>query len=219
METAIVQLDAARERCAQARRIVALTGAGISVASGLPTLHARMGGRSLQELFRLDLARRHVAEYRRFYATMMRSWTSARPNAAHIALALRGVSVITQNVDGLHQRAGSREVIELHGALHRVRCTGCRSLFALTRKTLHEPCCEACGGLLWPDLVLEGETVHGLLQAQNLVSTADVLLVVGTRLTMEPARRLPLVARQSGIPVLTVNDDAKWAVPYLLPAP
>ena len=189
------------------------------MASGLPTLHVRMGERSLQELFRLDLAKRHLAEYRRFYAVMMRSWSSARPNAAHLALAERGVSVITQNIDGLHQRAGSQDVIELHGALHRVRCTGCRSLFALTHKTVRQPCCEACGGLLWPDLVLEGQAVHGLLQAQNLVSAADVLLVVGTRLTMEPVRRLPLVAQQSGIPVVTVNDDAESTLPYLLSAP
>lgn len=219
MEKDIVRLREAREWCAQAERIVALTGAGISVASGLPTLHVRMGARPLQELFRLDLAKRHVAEYRRFYAAMMRSWTRATPSAAHLALAERDVSVITQNVDGLHQRAGSRDVIELHGALHRVRCTGCRSLFSLTKKSMRQPCCEACGGLLWPDLVLEGETVHGLLQAQNLVTTADVLLIVGTRLTMEPVRRLPLVARRAGIPIVTVNDDAESSVPYLLRAP
>ncbi len=209
-------LHLARKWCADAERIVALTGAGISVASGLPTLRTRMGERSLRDLFRLDLAERHVAEYRHFYAGMMRSWSKARPNAAHEVLAKSGALIITQNVDGLHQRAGSRDVIELHGALHRIRCTGCRSLYPLNACASRQAFCAACGGLLWPDLVLEGQAVHGLLQAQNWISTADVLLVVGTTLTMDPVRRLPLAAEGSGTRVLVVNRDAERSLPQLL---
>ena len=210
------EVSAADRRLCRVREIVAVTGAGISVASGLPTLEAAMRGRPLREMFRSDMAQRHVREYQQFYEKMTREWRNAKPNAAHRALADRRVRVVTQNVDGLHQRAGSRDVIELHGALHRVRCSGCRTPLPVRSPAAAKPRCASCGGLLWPDLVWEGEPVHGWLQAQNWVSAADLLLVVGTRLAMAPVRQLPAVARQAGAPVLLVNREAESLLPDLL---
>jgi NAD-dependent deacetylase len=213
------EAEAARERIASPdASIVAITGAGISVASGLPTLRDRMRGRRLAELFRSDMAERHVHEYMQFYDRLRETWGGAAPNMAHIALARRGVRIITQNMDGLHQRAGSAEVVELHGSLARVRCSGCRSVVAVRSRSAGSPLCRCCGALVWPDVVLEGQPVHGYLQAFAYVSAADVVIVAGTRLAMSPVRELPRLARKNGVPVLVVNHEAERRLPALLEA-
>lgn len=175
-----------------------------------------MRGRRLAELFRSDMAQRHVREYLRLYERLRETWGRAIPNAAHIALARRGARIITQNVDGLHQRAGSVEVVELHGSLARVRCSGCRSVVAIRSRTADSPVCRCCGALVWPDVVLEGQPVHGYMQALAHVSAADVVIVAGTRLAMSPVRDLPRLARKNGVPVLVVNHESERRLPMLL---
>lgn len=211
----------------RSRAPVAITGAGISAASGLPTLQGEEGGRPLREWFRGEEAKRHVVEYAAAYQRMVSGWLRAKPNAAHRALARKCVRIITQNIDGLHQKAGSHSVIELHGSLRRWRCLDCRrteaALHRLDRRSLicgmeRLDVCGWCKGRLIPDLVLEGEPVRNLARAVNWVSTADALLIVGTTLTRDPVGRFPAIARALDVPVFTVNKDAERRLPQLLAA-
>lgn len=202
--------------------VVAITGAGISAASGLPTIAASFSGRPLKELFNRDKACRHVKEYSELYEEMMRLWLHAQPNAAHIALAQRGIRVITQNVDGLHRKAGTVEVIELHGTLALQRCLSCgrrgASLHTATGRgdRVAPGVCGACHSELMPDLVLEGEPVRHLALAINWISTASILIIAGTSLQMHPVNQLPLVALRADKPVITVNASAEKELPKLL---
>ena len=139
----------------------------------------------------------------------MTAWLSIKPNIGHMILAQRGARIITQNIDGLHQRAGSREIIELHGSLMRLRCRSCGSVTAASHRGARSVQCRACGGQVWPDVVMEGETVRSLTLAVNWISTADVLLVVGTSLEMDPVNRFPLMALRADIPVIVINEDAE----------
>ncbi|MCY0877085.1 MAG: iron dicitrate transport regulator FecR [Firmicutes bacterium] len=204
------------------RTVVAITGAGISAASGLPTISGGFQGRSLKDLFKLDNARRHVNEYRQLYEEMMFLWLQARPNAAHMALASRGIRVITQNVDGLHKKAGTREVIELHGTLAHQRCIACgrrgASLHTVKSETgsFSVGRCGACGSDLIPDLVLEGEPVRHLALALNWVTTAQIVIIAGTALEMHPVNQLPLVALRAHKPVITINENAEKELPRRL---
>ncbi len=206
----LMNLEIAR-LCAQAHSIVAITGAGISTGSGLPTITSKFGGRTLKEVFRGNSARRHINEYQKFYDNMTRSWREASPNAAHQALAEHQVRVITQNIDGLHQNAGSRHVIELHGTLRIQRCANC----AHTRQTSPnlESQCPVCGGMMWPDIVLEGDRVRSLALACNWLTVADLLLIIGTKLEMYPVNQFPLLALRNKTPVVVINEDAQKLVP------
>ena len=198
-----------QEICTAARRLVAITGAGLSVASGLPTVEAQWSGRPLKELFRARAAHRHVAEFQALYRKLAADWRTVSPNSGHRILAQRGARIITQNIDGLHQRAGSREIIELHGSLMRLRCRSCRSLTVVGARGTYHAQCRACGGEVWPDIVLEGEGVRSLSRAINWIVSADVLLVVGTSLEMEPVNRFPLMALRADIPVIVINEHAE----------
>jgi len=203
-----------REWVQQAERIVALTGAGISVASGLPTIATEWRGIPLREVF---AARMFVDDPEQFYACyrdMLLDWRRARPNAAHRALADPRVRVITQNVDGLHQEAGTREVLELHGNLRELVCLRCAALFpAHVAERNPLPHCPTCGALLKPHIVLEGEEVLHLATAINWVAACDLLVVVGTSLEMQPVAQLPMIAAQHGVRVLHCNRDAETELP------
>lgn len=204
--------DFIRCQMAAAHSIVAITGAGISAASGLPTLATPVASRPLKDLFKLDNAQRHVKEYQKFYDEMMNQWSKAKPNEAHFILAEKKVRIITQNVDGLHHRAGSRskEVIELHGALRRVRCVLChyKAVWQMNREF-----CTVCGGALFPDIVLEGEPVRFFSRALNWITVADLILILGTTLGMYPVNLFPLIALQTKAPVIVINRDAERLLP------
>jgi NAD-dependent deacetylase len=212
-------LGAAAEALRRARRVVALTGAGVSAESGLPTFRGRDGWwRRLDpstlatpEAFAKDP---HLVwewyEHRRQCAL------ATQPNEAHRALATVESSVpsfrlVTQNVDGLHQRAGSTRVVELHGNLTRARCTGDCGVVHLpaTPVEVLPPRC-ACGRLLRPDVIWFGEALPrgALTQAFEAVLACDVLLVVGTSATVYPAADLPRRALSVGGYVVEVNPDA-----------
>lgn len=199
-----------RAICKAARHLVAITGAGLSVASGLPTVEAQWSGRPLRELFRAGDAQRHVTEFQTLYRKLMTAWQSVQPSIGHMILAERGARIITQNIDGLHQRAGSREVIELHGSLMRLRCRSCKTVTTAGGREGQSAQCRACGGQVWPDVVMEGEAVRSLSLAINWIATADALLVVGTSLEMDPVNRFPLMALRADIPVIVVNEDAEF---------
>lgn len=147
----------------------------------------------------------------------MRLIAGAEPNAAHRVLArLEDLglvkAVITQNVDGLHQRAGSRRVIELHGSIWRVRCTACGHRWRLTRPPEDGELpirCPRCGALARPDVVWFGEPLpdHALREAWEEASKADLVIVVGTSGVVEPAGSIPVYAWERGALVVNVNPE------------
>jgi NAD-dependent deacetylase len=212
---------------ATAERIVALTGAGISTDSGIPDFRGPQGvwtrDPSAARMFTLDAyvndpdLRRRAWRNRRAHA----AWT-ARPNAGHAALvamerAGRLHAIVTQNIDGLHQKAGSAadRVIEIHGTLFEAECLGCGvrtdMAEALDRVGAGEadPPCLACGGILKSATVSFGQALHPetLSRAVAAVLAADVLLAVGTSLTVHPAAGLVGYAHRGGARVVIVNAE------------
>lgn len=205
-----------------ARRVVALTGAGISTESGIPDfrgeggLWTRVAATSYRAFLSDGQARR---DYWRLRRELMPLVTDARPNAAHEALAeldWRGIlaGVITQNFDGLHQAAGipAERVIELHGNTREAACQSCgaRQPIAAVQVRVEageeEPLC-ACGGFLKAATILFGQPLppEALASAKELLAGCDLLLVVGSSLRVIPAARLPLVALERGVPLIIVN--------------
>lgn len=209
------------EAAGRAERVVAFTGAGVSKESGLSTFRDEDG---LWARFRPEEVATPQAFSRRpehvwaWYAQRYRQMARARPNPGHRALVrLEGtfpsVVVVTQNVDGLHQRAGSGEVLELHGTLITARCHRCgreRPMEeALESSPDTPPECE-CGGLFRPAVVWFGEMLpEGILErAFEEVERADLFLAVGTAAEVYPAAGLIDVAHRSGSPVVEVNPAA-----------
>ena len=198
-------------------RVVALTGAGISAESGVPTFRGPGGlweRYRPEELATPEAFARDPKRVWAWYAWRRERIARAEPNPAHQTLAeveaaLPGFLLITQNVDGLHQRAGSRRVIELHGNLWRVRCTREGRTWEDGRVPLPEipPRCPACGALLRPDVVWFGEPLPSAAWSQALEAArqAEIFLVIGTSGTVEPAASLPRLARSHGARIIEFN--------------
>ncbi|MFO0617079.1 MAG: Sir2 family NAD-dependent protein deacetylase [Polyangiaceae bacterium] len=205
------------------RRVVVLTGAGISVASGLPTfrgpggLWEREDGPGARGLDAKHLAEDPAGVWR-FCAELRAQIRAAAPNPAHLALAAAEAAmptdatwtVITQNVDGLHQRAGSRRVIELHGALERTRCTSaaCETEpFVDASESLDLPLCRACGAPLRADVVLFDEEIPGGAEwhAKRALRECDLFVAIGTSGTVSPASNFVRAAEFARARTVIVN--------------
>ncbi|MEF2231858.1 MAG: NAD-dependent deacylase [Pseudodesulfovibrio sp.] len=212
-------LENAAKALKNARRAIAFTGAGVSVESGVPPFRGPGGiwSRYNPDLFEKGYFKRHPEEVwpmlkEIFYSGMER----ARPNPAHLALAEleaagRLVAVVTQNVDGLHQLAGSKTVHEYHGSIHRMQCMDCRVLFDAADIPLDAlpPPCPACGGLLKPDIVFFSEGVPQDVhrEATRLAQQSDCCLIVGTGGQVVPAGRIPQITKQAGGAVIEINRE------------
>jgi NAD-dependent protein deacetylase/lipoamidase len=211
----------ARELIGSARRLAVLTGAGISAESGIPTFRDAQTGLwaqydpmqlATEEGFRAD-----PALVWRWYAWRRGLVAGAQPNAGHRALAaaqsrFEHLALITQNVDGLHARAGSAGLIELHGNIMRTVCLDRCGFVEATPERLpsgEPPTCPRCGGWLRPDVVWFGEMLDPeVLQAAGAqAARCDAMLVVGTSGLVYPAAGLPAGARRTGAPVITVNPE------------
>jgi NAD-dependent deacetylase len=217
--------DAARW-CAGARRVAVLTGAGISTDSGIPDFRGPSG------LWTRDPAAEKMATYQAYVAdpaVRRRSWQSrlahpiwtAEPNAAHHALArlTDGLDtwIITQNIDGLHQRAGvpGDRVLELHGTMYGVVCVGCGARTAMAdalvrvRAGEDDPPCADCGDILKSATVMFGQALDPavLAKAGTAAHGADLFLAIGSTLIVEPAASLCAVAVRSGARLVIVNRD------------
>ncbi len=203
---------------AESRLLVALTGAGISAESGIPTFRGKDGLWSKyrpEDLATPEAFARNPELVWKWYRWRMEIVFRARPNAGHIALAeleRMGVlkCVITQNVDGLHQEAGSKCVIELHGSIRRVRCSSCGYRQSLTEPPQEiPPRCPCCGSLLRPDVVWFGEPLpeDAWRRAVELCEQADAMLVVGTSGVVMPAGYLPYIVKRGGGKVIEVNIE------------
>jgi NAD-dependent deacetylase len=200
----------------RAHSVVALTGAGISVPSGIPDF--RTPGTGLwenvdpMEVAHIDALHEDPVRFWSFYGQRFATLGSKRANDAHralVAMEQRGLldAVITQNIDMLHRKAGTRELIEVHGSIASCSCPGCRTSVPLEQVSVRleragdgVPRCEDCGAPLKPDVVLFGELLprRALKRAQELCEAADVLLCVGSSLEVHPVAGLPQITRASG---------------------
>jgi NAD-dependent deacetylase len=211
-------IEAVRDLIARSERIVAFTGAGISAESGIPTFR---GAGGLWKQFRPeDLAtpeafRRDPKLVWEWYDWRRQVVARAEPNAGHRALAelerrKPEFALITQNVDGLHDRAGSRRVLKLHGDIWTVRCTRCGRESEDPRPAMPSlpPEC-GCGGLLRPGVVWFGESLDGdvLNESGKLAKNAEVFLTIGTSAVVYPAAGLIGIARSGGAVVVEVNPE------------
>jgi NAD-dependent deacetylase len=210
----------------RARSITVLTGAGASAESGVPTFRDAVTGLWSS----VDIAavaspagfRNDPERVWAWYAERRRAMDGAEPNAGHRALVALAAMVpdfalVTQNIDGLHQRAGSRNVIELHGSLYRARCVQAAAHTAAWEPADSlPPVCERCGGLMRPDVVWFGETlaVDVLRLADRFAREADVFLAVGTSGIVEPAASLPFVALSAQAIVVEINPASTPLTDY-----
>lgn len=213
-----------RQMLQSSRRVVFLGGAGVSTESGIPDFRSENGifkaiqefGYPPEELLSHSFFVRKPDIFFRYYKTLLLT-TDAKPNAAHLALAKleeqgKLTAVVTQNIDGLHQLAGSKNVYELHGSIHRNHCTRCNRFFDAEYVKNHSgiPYCP-CGGMIKPDVVLYEEALDSdvLSGALAHISRADMLIVGGTSLQVYPAAGL--VNYYSGNKLVLIN---KSSTPY-----
>lgn len=211
--------DALIHRLRTSRHTVVLTGAGISAESGVPTFRQAQTGLWArfrpEELATPEAFQRHPRRVWEWYAWRRERVSGAAPNPGHYALAelerrLPRFTLITQNVDGLHQRAGSREVIELHGNLTRTRCaTEDRIVTHWPETDAVPPRCPDCGGLLRPDVVWFGEPLPtaAWAAAEAASRAGDLFLCVGTSTVVYPAAELPFTALAAGAAVAEINPE------------
>jgi NAD-dependent protein deacetylase/lipoamidase len=199
---------------------VVLTGAGISTESGIPDFRSPTGiwaEYDPMEYATIDAFRRDPVKVWEFYALRFEALTRAEPNAGHLALAAlerRGLvqAVITQNIDGLHGRAGSQDVVEVHGSIRTARCLECGERVSSEQAVLalqgeSAPPCPSCGSILRPDVVMFGELlpVEAIDRAFELAHGAGLLLVVGSSLEVHPVAGLPEVTVAAGGKLAIVN--------------
>ncbi|WP_456368152.1 NAD-dependent protein deacetylase [Thermococcus sp.] len=224
-------LEYAAKILAGARFAIAFTGAGISAESGVPTFRGANGlwkKYRAEELATPEAFQRDPYLVWEFYRWRMKKILRAKPNPAHLSLAEMeelGIikAVITQNVDDLHRDAGTRNLIELHGNIFRVRCTSCdyrenlkesgRVLEIINSKEL--PRCPRCGSVLRPDVVWFGEPLprDALDKAFDLAERADAILVVGTSGVVYPAAYIPYIVKEHGGMVVEVNVERSGITP------
>ncbi|MFZ5895742.1 MAG: NAD-dependent deacylase [Myxococcota bacterium] len=203
-----------------ARRTVVFTGAGMSTESGLPDFRSADGlwkqNRRFEELASIDALERSYEEFVEFYRYRIRMLGGVRPNPGHEILAgwqRSGLvhAVITQNVDGLHEDAGSREVLNLHGSLRRIHCRSCSS--DMPSSAFLEDIgthCGRCRGIMRPSVVLYGEALEAktLEAAINASRSADLFIVLGSSLSTSPANTLPRAAvEHAGASLVIVNRE------------
>ena len=208
----------------KAQLTVALTGAGVSTPSGIPDFRSTNSGLwasvDPMEVASLNGFRTNPEAFYRWVKPLAKTLLAAKPNPAHVALArLEALGlltvVVTQNIDMLHERAGSHHVLEIHGHLREATCIHCyRTTLAaeLLRRWLEEavlPRCEVCGHVMKPNVILFGEQLPALVfnEAKLAVKQCDLILVAGSSLEVFPAAELPLLAVERGAKLIVVNRE------------
>ncbi len=208
--------DDISDRLVQAQKIVFVTGAGISQESGIPTFRGKDGlwrKYDPMKLATIDAFYENPKLVWEWYEERRKNILNASPNAGHVTIAelekYKQVSVLTQNIDGLHQRAGSTNVYELHGSIITIKCTVCDFKDKITSEFSTLPPICKCGNMLRPDVVWFGEALPQDVwkSAIKEASSCDVMIVVGTSLEVSPANLLPVYAKQNGAAMIEVNIE------------
>ncbi|MCU0589027.1 MAG: NAD-dependent deacylase [Syntrophobacteraceae bacterium] len=207
-----------RDRLRGAQHVVVLTGAGISAESGVPTFRGEGG--LWREYRAVDLAtpqafQRDPRLVWEFYNWRREVLAPLSPNPGHEALVrleqrVPRFTLITQNIDGLHEKAGSHNILELHGNIWHVRCPGCGTVTEDRRVLPPMPLCAGCGQLLRPHVVWFGENLDPaiLTRAYEAVQRTDFMMIVGTSGTVEPAASMGMLAKRKGAWLVEVNLEA-----------
>jgi NAD-dependent deacetylase len=213
-----VSVDRLAELIRSRRPCIVLTGAGISTESGIPDFRSPTGiwaDVDPMEYASLRAFRADPEKVWSFYAKRIELLTGAEPNKAHYALAeleRRGFvsAIVTQNIDLLHTRAGSRDVVEVHGSIRTASCPECRAAYPLDESLLPVPHCADCGAVLKPDVVFFGELLPtaAVDRAYELARGAALVLVVGSALEVYPVADLPLETVRAGGSLAIVNRGA-----------
>lgn len=208
--------DIIKDKLKETKKIIFVTGAGISQESGIPTFRGKDG------LWR-KYDPMQLATIEAFYENPKLVWEwyedrrgnilSAKPNPGHFAMAeiekLKDVVIMTQNIDGLHQKAGSSNVLELHGSIIRIKCTSCdfQDDF-LTKFEEVPPKCQ-CGAILRPDVVWFGEPLPQKVWREAMIesSKCDIMIIAGTSLVVSPANTLPIYAKQNNATLIEINPE------------
>ncbi|MCB2180044.1 NAD-dependent deacylase [bacterium] len=210
-----------------AKYVVALTGAGISTPSGIPDFRSSVTGLWNKvdplEVASLNTFRVHPETFFKWFRPFTQQILEAHPNPAHLALAQLESenivhSVITQNIDGLHQKAGTHHVLEVHGTVNTVTCGSCYTKFSSTEciKSFEKrgliPVCPKCGGTLKPDAILFGEQLPQIIWQRVLteIHQSDLMLVVGSSLEVFPVAKLPYNIVSNGGKLIIINNQETY---------
>ncbi|HSG43364.1 MAG TPA: NAD-dependent deacylase [Anaerolineales bacterium] len=220
-------LDDAAELLRNAKHVVVLSGAGISTPSGIPDFRSEGTGLwssdEPMEVASLSTFRTHPERFFNWFRPLARQIFHALPNPAHDALvelenADRKVKIVTQNIDGLHHKAGSQHVIEMHGTLNSLSCTQCFKKFEAERflEAFIEhgtiPLCTNCNGILKPDVILFGEQLPQVAwsESQSATRQCDLMVVAGTSLEVLPVAGLPVQAVDRGAHLIVINNTPTY---------
>ena len=208
--------DNVSQELINSKKIVFVTGAGISQESGIPTFRGKDGywrKHDPMKLATIDAFFDNPNLVWEWYEDRRNNILSVKPNGGHFAIAdiekFRDVVVLTQNIDNLHQRSGSTNVLELHGSIIRIKCTVCNFSDNKTQSFESLPPKCTCGNILRPDVVWFGEELPQNIwkNAMKEASTCDVMIIVGTSLAVSPANTLPIYAKQNGATLIEVNPE------------
>ena len=208
--------EALARQIKDSQKIVFVTGAGISQESGIPTFRGKDGHwrkHDPMQLATIDAFYEDPKLVWEWYEERRKNILAAQPNKGHFAIAdlsrHKEVIVLTQNIDGLHQRAGSKKVLELHGSIIRIKCTVCDYQDDITSVFDSLPPICKCGNILRPDVVWFGEALPQDVWGEAIrhAQTCDVMIIAGTSLVVSPANQLPLYAKQNGAVLIEVNPE------------
>ncbi len=215
----ISKIDEAANIIKNAKRIVVFSGAGISAESGIPTFRG-VGGiwkkYRAEELASYNAFKKNPELVWRFYDYRRQIIAKAEPNNAHILLSkmenmFDSLHVITQNIDGLHKKAGSKNILELHGNIWRVRCEKEEKVFDFMQNPVDPlpPKCPFCGDILRPDVVWFGESLNSdiLNKSFKIAEKAEIAIVIGTSSIVYPAAHIPLLTKKKGGKILEINIE------------
>ena len=208
--------DTVAQKLKGSKKIVFVTGAGISQESGIPTFRGKDGywrRYDPMKLASIDAFYDDPKLVWEWYEDRRKNILSVKPNEGHFAISqmeeFKDIVVLTQNIDGLHQRSGSTNVLELHGSIIRIKCTVCDFIDNITENFESLPPKCKCGSMLRPDVVWFGEPLPQNIwqSAIKEASICDVMIIVGTSLVVSPANTLPVYAKQNGAILIEVNPE------------
>jgi NAD-dependent deacetylase len=204
------------EQIKDIQKIVFVTGAGISQESGIPTFRGKDGlwrNYNAMELATIDAFYKNPKLVWEWYNERRRNIFAAQPNLGHKAITelekYAEVTILTQNIDGLHQKAGSTEVLELHGSIVKIKCSVCDFKDQIITEFSEIPPLCKCGNILRPDVIWFGESLSQDIWQRAIIfsSQCDLMIIVGTSLVVSPANTLPIYAKQNNATLIEINPE------------